>query len=281
MDSMRVAELLQALDEFMGKLVEHRKLWADSLSQPIPSYPVRNVDELEKQSQWLTRRLGALRPYIGRFDRDWIMRHPATGVTWDALDAAVGLSAVSQIKGPSLRSVGEKLNVIAGRLEALDQDDIVPADPGVPMKSGMPADRIMGAYLSHLHPYIAQGCTKLFVDEHYAQAVEESAKAVFQYLRDATGLTLDGAALAQQSFSLKAPILAFSDLSDETKRNEQLGFMEMLAAYAKGVRNPLAHTHGKLEEAQKAFEYLCMASLFCRRIDDASPKLSAAASANP
>ena len=45
--------------------------------------------------------------------------------------------------------------------------------------------------------------------------------------------------------------------------------MEMLCAFAKGVRNPLAHTHGRSEEAQKAFEYLVMASLFCRRIDDA------------
>lgn len=272
MDSMRVAVLLQALDEFREKLVEHRELWGGSLSQPIPSYPVRNIPELEKQSHWLTRRLGALRPYMERFDAEWIMRHPATGSVWDALDAAVGLSSVSQIKGPSIRTVVEKLNTIAGRLEVLDQDDVVPANRAVPLKSGLPPDRIMLAYLTQLHPYIAKGCTKLFVDEHYAQAVEESAKAVFQYLRDASGLTLDGAALAQQTFSLKAPILAFSDLADETKRNEQLGFMEMLAAYAKGVRNPLTHTHGKLEEAQKAFEYLCMASLFCRRIDDSSPK---------
>jgi uncharacterized protein (TIGR02391 family) len=111
----------------------------------------------------------------------------------------------------------------------------------------------MMSYLDHLHPYIAKGCSRLVVDEHYAQAVEESAKAVFQYLRDVSGLTLDGAALAQQSFSVRNPILAFSDLSDESKRNEQIGFMEMLAAFAKGVRNPLAHTHGKLEEQQKAF----------------------------
>lgn len=280
MDSMRVGEFLQALDEFRGRLIEHRKLWGESLSQPIPDYPVRNHSELEKQSEWLTRRLGALRPYLKRFDNQWIMHHPATGSKWDGLDSAVGLSAVAQIKGPSLRATVEKLNTIAGRLEALDQDDVIPADRAVQMKSGMPADRIVLAYLSHLHPYIANGCAKLFVDEHYAQAVEESAKAVFQYLREASGLTLDGAALGQQAFSLKVPILAFSDLSDETKRNEQLGFMEMLAAYAKGVRNPLAHTHGKLEEAQKAFEYLCMASLFCRRIDDASPKPVAAAGAN-
>ena len=70
-------------------------------------------------------------------------------------------------------------------------------------------------------------------------------------------------------------MLAFSDISDETKKNEQVGFMEMPSAFAIGVRNSFAHTHGKLEEAQKAFEYLALASLFCRRIDDASPKLAA------
>lgn len=269
---MRVSALLSALDEFGAKLIEHRELWGRSLSQPIPDYAVRNRDELEAQTHWLTRRLGALRPYIERFDNQWLMVHPATGVHWDALDASVSLNQIAQAKGPSLRSAIEKLNTIAGQLETLDQDDEVPADPGKPLKSGLPADRVMLAYLSHLHPYIAKGCSQLFIDGHYAQAVEESAKAVFQYLRQITGLTFDGSALAQMAFGVKAPILAFNDLADETKRNEQIGFMEMLSAFAKGVRNPLAHTHGKLEEAQKAFEYLALASLFCRRIDDASPK---------
>jgi uncharacterized protein (TIGR02391 family) len=276
MESMRVSELLAAFDEFRGKLIEHRGLWGQSLNNTIPDFPVRNQKELEEQSHWLTRRLGALRPYIERFDSAWLMNHPATGVQWDALDAATGLTSVAQIKGPSLRSVTEKLNTIAGRLEALDPNDSVPADRGRPLRSGLGPDRLMLSYLDHLHPYIAKGCSTLFIDGHYAQAVEESAKAVFQYLRDVSGLTLDGAALAQQSLSVKNPILAFSDLSDESKRNEQIGFMEMLAAFAKGVRNPLAHTHGKLEEQQKAFEYLCLASLFCRRIDDAAPKPAAA-----
>jgi uncharacterized protein (TIGR02391 family) len=275
MSSMRVSALLAALDEFRTKLIEHKELWGRSLSQPIPDYPVRNREELEGQSHWLTRRLGALRSYIERFDNQWLMVHPATGVRWDALDASVSLNQVAQAKGPALRSTIEKLNTIAGHLETLDQNNEVPADPGKPLKSGLPADRIMLAYLSHLHPYIAKGCSPLFVDGHYAQAVEESAKAVFQYLREVTGLTIDGSALAQTAFSVKAPMLAFSDLADETKKNEQIGFMEMLSAFAKGVRNPLAHTHGKLEEAQKAFEYLTLASLFCRRIDDASPKAAA------
>lgn len=269
---MRVVVLLAALDKFRVKLIEHQELWGKSLSKAIPNYPVRNRGELEAQSHWLTRRLGALRSYIERFDDQWLMKHPATGVRWDALDASVGLTQVAQAKGPALRSAIEKLNMIAGKLETLDQDDEIPADPRAPMKSGHSPDRVMLAYVSHLHPYIAKGCSKLFVDGHYSQAVEESAKAVFQYLREATGLTLDGSPLATQAFSLKNPLLAFSDLADDTKKNEQIGFMEMLSAFAKGVRNPLAHTHGKLEEAQKAFEYLTLASLFCRRIDDASSK---------
>lgn len=272
---MRVADLLAAIDEFRQKLTEHRELWARSLSQPMPDYPVRNREELEAQSHWLTRRLGALRAYIERFDSQWIMVHPATGIRWDVLDAATSLNQVAQTKGPSIRGAIEKLNVIAGKLETLAQDDEVPADRSAPIRSGLPPDRLMSAYLNHLHPYIAAGCSALYLDGHYAQSVEESAKAVFQYLREATGLALDGAALATQAFSVKSPVLAFSDLADETKRNEQVGFMEMLAAYAKGVRNPLAHTHGKLEEAQKAFEFLVLASLLCRRIDDATPKAAA------
>jgi uncharacterized protein (TIGR02391 family) len=258
------------------KLIEHRELWGRSLNSTARSFTVENQKDLEEQSHWLTRRLGALRPYIERFDSEWVMNHPATGVRWDALDAATSLSAVAQAKGHSIRAVIDKLNTIAGRLETLDPNDLVPTDRTAPLRSGLGPDRLMLSYLGHLHPYIAHGCSRLFVDGHYAQAVEESAKAVFQYLREVSGLTLDGAALAQQSFSIKNPILAFSDLSDESKRNEQIGFMEMLAAFAKGVRNPLAHTHGKLEEQQKAFEYLCLASLFCRRIDDATPKPAAA-----
>lgn len=272
---MRVADLLAAIDEFRQKLNEHRELWGRSLSQPIPDYPVRNHSELEEQSHWLTRRLGALRGFIERFDDQWLMIHPATGVRWDVLDAATSLNQVAQAKGPSIRSAIDKLNVIAGKLETLDQDDDVPADPPAPIKPGVAADRLMAAYLPHLHSYIAARASALYLDGHYVQAIEESAKAVFQYLREASGLALDGAALATQAFSLKSPILAFSDLTDETKRNEQLGFMEMLAAYAKGVRNPLAHTSGKLEEAQKAFEYVVLASLLCRRIDDAGPKTAA------
>jgi len=272
MSSMKAGDLLSRIDEFRDRLVEHKKLWMQSREMGGKSQYANARAVLEEQSGWLTRNLGSLRSYIVRFDGEWMMVHPGTGVRWDALASATGLRDDAIIKAPSLNAVIEKLNVIAGKLETLDPDDRVPANPTEPMRAGQTADRLMLGYLPHLHPFIAAAAGKLYVDGHFAQAVEESAKAVFGYVRNVTGLTQDGAALAQLAFSLRGGQLAFSDLGDETKRNEQLGFMEMLAAFAKGVRNPLAHTHGKLEESQKAFEYIVMASLFCRRVEDAKPK---------
>jgi uncharacterized protein (TIGR02391 family) len=134
-------------------------------------------------------------------------------------------------------------------------------------------DLFMRHYLRCLHPYISSCSSALFEDEHYSQAAGEATKAVFQYLRDRTGLDADGTRLAQQAFSEKAPILVFSDLGTETKKNEQVGFMEMLVGYAKGIRNPLAHSLGGAQKERtaamrEAFEYLVLASLLCRRIDE-------------
>jgi uncharacterized protein (TIGR02391 family) len=269
---MRVKELIVALEEFQSRLIDHRDLWGRSLAQPIPDYPVRNRQELEEQTLLLSRRLGALRPFIMRFKNNWLMRHPATGVIWDGLDASVGLTAVAQAKGPALRTTIEALNQIIGRLEVMQPEDEIPEDPLMPIRPGVAVDYLISGYLPNLHPYILSGCSLLFLDGHYTQAVEEAAKAVFQYIRNATGLKLDGAELVNVAFSTSNPILAFGDLTDESIRNEQVGFIEMLKGFAKGVRNPLTHTHGKQEEMQKAFEYLVLASLFCRRIDDSTPK---------
>jgi len=269
---MRAGDLLQELEQFGAALIAHRRLWGESLEQPIPGYPVRNVEELTRQSRDLSRALGSLRPFLERFRSSWIMHHPATGIRWDALDAATGLDQIAQVKGPSLATVIPALDQIIGELQALDPDDEIPREKNRTIRAGGSVERVALGYLDHLHPFIREGCARLLQDGHHAQAIEEAAKAVFQYLRNRTGLTADGANLAEAAFSLKSPILAFGDLTDENIRNEQLGFMEILKGVAKGVRNPLAHTHGRKEEFQKAFEYLALASLLCRRIDDASPK---------
>ncbi|AFZ55966.1 TIGR02391 family protein [Anabaena cylindrica FACHB-243] len=130
-------------------------------------------------------------------------------------------------------------------------------------------DDLINSYLNYLHLEIQNASSKLYLDGYYHQSIEAAIKAINQYIRDKTGLTLDGATLIDKTFGVTNPILSFSDLSTETLKNEQIGFMDMLKGFIKGVRNPLAHNPAKSEDPQKAFEYLVMASLFCKRIDDA------------
>ena len=90
------------------------------------------------------------------------------------------------------------------------------------MTNAAPIDGAMRVYVRHLHPLIAKGCVPLFRNRHYAQAVEECAKAVFHHLREKTGIDKDGVNLAEEVFGDKNPVLALSDLKTESKRNEQV-----------------------------------------------------------
>lgn len=264
---MLVKNLIKEVVLFQKNLKEHRELYAGSLNRTIPRYPIRNNSELRDQLELLNRKLGSIKPYLLRLHDNWIMGNQATNISWSSLDEAVGHNTAI-VKGQSLDNVIDALNQILGKLDKLDPEDNVPENVDQPIKPGTGLDKLMLAYLPHFHPYIVKGCNDLFVDGHYAEAVEEAVKAVMQYIRENTGLSGDGEALINNAFSLNNPILSFGDISDQTKKNEQLGFMNMLKGFVQGVRHPLAHTYNSDEKAHNAFEYLVMASLFCRRIDD-------------
>lgn len=265
---MKVSDFKEHLIKFQQKLEEHSSLYSNSLERGIPDLPVRNIEELKSQTRWLSRKLGYLRPYLYRFKSNWLMYTPATGVQWDALKSAVAINDTAAIKGSSIDSVISELDIIIGQLESLDPEDDIPEDSSKPIKPGMEYDKVVLAYLDRLHPYINESCSELFLDSHYTQAIEEAVKAVFEYIRKKTKLKIDGEDLINQVFSTSKPLLSFGDLNDQNILNEQIGFMKMLKGFYKGVRNPLAHTQGKKEIMIKAFEYLVMASLFCRRIDE-------------
>ena len=265
---MKVSDFKEHLINFQQKLEEYSSLYSKYLDHRVPDIPVRNIEELKSQARWLSRRLGYLKPYLYRFKRNWTIYRPAIGVQWNVLDSAVTLNVTSVIKAHSINSVISELDKIIGHLESLDPEDDIPEDSSKPIKPGMEYDKVVLAYLDRLHPYIKKSCSELFLDSHYTQAIEEAVKAVFEYIRKKTKLKLDGEDLINKVFSTSKPLLSFGGLNDQNILNEQIGFMKMLKGFYKGVRNPLAHTQGKKEIMIKAFEYLVMASLFCRRIDE-------------
>ena len=79
------------------------------------------------------------------------MQHPASGVTWDALDEATGLTAVSTHERPFYQHNARKLlTQLLGHLQNSTLTDDISADRNKPMRSGLPPDRLMMAYLDNL-----------------------------------------------------------------------------------------------------------------------------------
>jgi predicted nucleotide-binding protein len=142
---IRVEQLKTKLEAFLEELQTHRDLWGKSLDRTIPDFPIRNHDELRRQSAALSRSLGGLRPYIERLEPSWVMQHPATGVTWDALEVAVGLSAVAQAKGPSFQAVEERLIQILGRLDTMPDEQMILMPGEDPAETAGPAGILTAA----------------------------------------------------------------------------------------------------------------------------------------
>jgi uncharacterized protein (TIGR02391 family) len=120
-----------------------------------------------------------------------------------------------------------------------------------------------------LHPAVSRHALPHFDAGHLREAVLNGVLAVFDLLRERTGLDGDGAVLVSQALSLENPKLIFSELSTESGRNDQKGFLQILQGAYLGIRNPKAHSlrHDLTEFA--AAQYLIFASLLARRIEEA------------
>jgi uncharacterized protein (TIGR02391 family) len=101
---------------------------------------------------------------------------------------------------------------------------------------------------------------KLFFDGHYASAVEEAYKCLNNIVKKKSGSTADGANLMRSVFSPKNPTLKLSDLKSQSKKDQQQGYMDILAGVMMGIRNPRAHTHQYKDGLKSTLEMLAWAN---------------------
>lgn len=159
---------------------------------------------------------------------------------------------------------------------ANDYDDILARDlPQIEMNAEAHARDATGTkpcigFEELLHPVIFAHAFQHYVDGHYRDAVLNSILAIFDLMRERTGLDLDGAALVTQVLSLDKPRLVLSEIATESGRNDQKGFMQILVGAYLGIRNPKAHSLNHDLDPEKAAQYLIFASLLARRIYEAS-----------
>jgi uncharacterized protein (TIGR02391 family) len=110
---------------------------------------------------------------------------------------------------------------------------------------------------------------KLFLDGHYARAVEEAYKCLNNVVKDKSGLSTDGKDLMNQVFSEKNPILKLNELKTTSHRDEQLGYMLIFSGCMTGIRNPRAHDHKKVDSPEVALEMLVWSNHLMRMVDKA------------
>ena len=78
-----------------------------------------------------------------------------------------------------------------------------------------------------------------------------------------------------KAFNEKNPILKLNGLGTAMERDEQEGFRFIFMGAMQGIRNPKAHDRIVQNDEDRALDYLALASLLMRRLDDAERVLQA------
>lgn len=122
-----------------------------------------------------------------------------------------------------------------------------------------------------IHPSITRVAKSRYEACQFADCVEAALKEINSLVKDhvkrRTGDELDGAPLMNKAFSPRDPLVVLDDLSTESGRNIQQGYMQLYAGSMTGVRNPKAHANVTIDDV-RARHFLYLASLLAYRFDE-------------
>ena len=128
---------------------------------------------------------------------------------------------------------------------------------------------------SIMHPHIKNISYQLYLDNHYADAVEDAYKEISSRVRKLFSIVKPNQqpptsdyALMTTVFSESNPIIKFCDTDNDTGKNIQRGYMNMLSGAMAGIRNPNAHSNFKIH-SEEAMRKLMFASMLMYKIDEA------------
>ncbi len=156
-----------------------------------------------------------------------------------------------EVYGPYLDDVAKRLNVFVTRIKVQFLDQII----------------ISANYdLGLLHKSINTKCRTLFYAGQYAEAVEKSFKIVKDKLRSLSGFEKGSDAFGKG----KLHILGASAENVVEDFNEGVKFLTMAIDR---FRNEKSHTSdAKIEDPQRAYEYMCLSSLALNLLENSTIK---------
>ena len=120
-----------------------------------------------------------------------------------------------------------------------------------------------------LHRHIVDVSRSLYESGHYPQAIMEAFKRVDIEVGKASGLEhLSGKRLMKKAFTGDKPLIKFNSLTSVSDQNEQDGLRDIFIGAIVGIRNPKAHEIVSQRDPYKTLEYLGLASLLLKRVDE-------------
>ena len=130
---------------------------------------------------------------------------------------------------------------------------------------------VLNSFWDLLHPRIVEISKSRFESAHYADSVEATLKEINSIVKtlvkEKINKEFDGADLMDRAFSLQNPIIKLDDLSTETGKDIQKGYMQIFAGTMTGIRNPKAHGN-VIIDYKRAIHFLFLASLLMYKIDE-------------
>ncbi|MFN8237272.1 MAG: TIGR02391 family protein [Chitinophagales bacterium] len=113
---------------------------------------------------------------------------------------------------------------------------------------------------------------KKFETGFYSDAIESALKeinsTVKKIVKAKTGEEIDGANLMQKALSVKNPIIELADLTTESGRNVQSGYLQIFSGAMTGIRNPKAHDNLDTD-IDETVRLLCFCGELMDKIDNA------------
>lgn len=117
-----------------------------------------------------------------------------------------------------------------------------------------------------LHPIVIKASRSLFESGHYAQAIFEAFKALENFVRQKTSVSLYGKKLMAKVFDEENPLIKVTE-GGKFDKEVQEGFKFLFMGATLGIRNPKAHQNIIQEDPFITLEYLGFASFLLKRIE--------------
>ena len=128
--------------------------------------------------------------------------------------------------------------------------------------------RKQAAFVSLLHPKVAEASIRHYEDGDYRESVLNAMLALTEVIRAKIKRDGDGTALASILFKPEKPILIFSERATQAERDDQEGFHKLMLGAFQGIRNPKSHQMDSDLTEITAAQYLVFISLLVRRVDE-------------